>query len=188
MKLTSFHVSACKGSAILLNPFINLRKNYMKPKNDCTCCMVVGFSHSLRLLTLASLIWSLSGVMSNPKKVVVHCRKLHFFRLQQNSYLHKHKNSSSNSSKCSSAMILYINMSSKITTTPLSSMSINKFFFFAWTLLVHLLDQWALQSIHIAHTRSKTLSLLFFLLLYSTTSKHCEDLVMWRTLHFPVDP
>ena len=103
-------------------------KNYMKPKNDCTCCMVVGFGHSLRLLTLASLIWSLSGVMSNPRKVVVHCRKLHFYSLQQNSYLHKHKNSFSNSSKCSSAMILYINMSSKITTTPLSSMSINKLF------------------------------------------------------------
>ena len=30
--------------------------------------MVVGFGHSLRLCTLASLICSPSGVMSNPKK------------------------------------------------------------------------------------------------------------------------
>ena len=82
MKLTSFHVSTCKGSAILLNPFINFQKNCTKPKNNCTCCMVVGFSHSLRLLILASLICSLSGEMSNPRKVVVHCRKLHFFSLQ----------------------------------------------------------------------------------------------------------
>ena len=81
-KLTSFHVSVCKGSAILLNPFINFLKNCTKPKNDCTCCTVVGFGHSLRLLILASLIYSPSGEMSNPRKVVVHCRKLHFFNLQ----------------------------------------------------------------------------------------------------------
>ena len=81
-KLTSFHVSTCKGSAILLNPFINFLKNCMKPKNDCTCCTVVGFGHSLRLLILALLICSPSGEMSNPRKVVVRCRKLHFFNLQ----------------------------------------------------------------------------------------------------------
>ena len=82
MKLMSFHVSACKGSAILLNPFINFLKNCTKPKNNCTCCMVVGFGHSLRLFILASLICSPSGEMSNPRKVVVHRRKLHFFNLQ----------------------------------------------------------------------------------------------------------
>ena len=82
LKLMLFHVRACKGSAILLNPLINLRKNCMKCKNYCTCCMVVGVGHSLRLLTLASLIYSPSGVMSNPRKVVVHHRKLHFFSLQ----------------------------------------------------------------------------------------------------------
>ena len=79
MKLISFHVSTCKGSAILLNPLINFQKKYTKPKNNCTCCMVVGFGHSLRLLTLASLICSPSGMMSNPRKVVVHCRKLHYY-------------------------------------------------------------------------------------------------------------
>ena len=82
MKLMSFHVSACKGSTVLLNPLINFLKNCMKPKNNYTCCMVVGFGHSLRLLILASLIFSPSGEMSNPRKVVVHCRKLHFFNLQ----------------------------------------------------------------------------------------------------------
>ena len=81
-KLKSFHVSMCKGSAILLNPFINFRKEYTKPKNNCTYCTVVGFGYFLRLLILASLICSLSGEMSNPRKVVVHCRKLHFFSLQ----------------------------------------------------------------------------------------------------------
>ena len=81
-KLTSVHVSMCKGSVILLNPFINFFKNCMKPKNDCTCCTVVGFGHSLRLLVLVSLICSPFGEMSNPKKVVVCCRKLHFFNLQ----------------------------------------------------------------------------------------------------------
>ena len=82
MKLVLFHVRACRGSAILLNPFINLRKNCTKPRKDCTCCTVVGFSHSLRLCTFASLIFRPSSVMLNPKKVVVHCRKLHFFSLQ----------------------------------------------------------------------------------------------------------
>ena len=82
MKLNSFRVSTCKGSAILLNPFINFLKNCTKPKKDCTCCMVVGFGHSLRLFILASLICSPSGEMLNPRKVVVHCRKLHFFNLQ----------------------------------------------------------------------------------------------------------
>ena len=81
-KLMSFHVSACKGSAILLNPFTNFLKNCMKSKNDCTCSTVVGFSHSLRLLTLALLICSPSGEISNPRKVVAHHKKLHFFNLQ----------------------------------------------------------------------------------------------------------
>ena len=81
-KLVLFHVRACRGSAILLNPFINLGKNYTKPRKDCTCCTVVGFGHSLRLHTFASLICRPSGVMLNPKKVVVHCRKLHFCSLQ----------------------------------------------------------------------------------------------------------
>ena len=82
MKLVLFHVRACRGSAILLNPFINLQKNYTKPRKDCTCYTVVGFGHSLRLCTFASLIFRPSGMMSNPKKVVVHRRKLHFFSLQ----------------------------------------------------------------------------------------------------------
>ena len=82
VKLTFFLVNACKGSAILLNPFMNFLKNYTKPKNDCTCCMVVGFGHSLRLLIFASLIRSPSGEMSKPRKVVVRRRKLHFFSLQ----------------------------------------------------------------------------------------------------------
>ena len=81
-KLTSFSVGACKGSAISPNPLINFRKNCKKPKNDCTCCTVVGFGYLLRLFILASLICSLSGEMSNPKKVVVRRRKLHFFSLQ----------------------------------------------------------------------------------------------------------
>ena len=81
-KLIPFHVGACKGSKILLNPLINFQKNYTKPKNSCTYYIVVGFGHSLRLLTLASLICSPSGVMSNPRKVVVLHRKLHFFSLQ----------------------------------------------------------------------------------------------------------
>ena len=81
-KLMSFHVSMCKGSAILLNPFINFLKNCTKPKDDCIFCMVVGFGHFLRLLILALLIRSPSGEISNPRKVVVHCRKLHFFNLQ----------------------------------------------------------------------------------------------------------
>ena len=80
-KLTFFHVRICKGSAILLNPFINCQKNCMKPKNNCSCCMVVGFGYSLRLFILGLLIFS-RGEMSNPMKVVVHCRKLHFFSLQ----------------------------------------------------------------------------------------------------------
>ena len=43
--------------------------------------IIVGFGHSLRLHTLASLIRS-PGMMSNPRKVLVCHRKLHFFSLQ----------------------------------------------------------------------------------------------------------
>ena len=82
MKLMSFHVRACKSSTIKLNPLINLKKNYTKPKKNCTCYTVVGFGHFLRLYTLASLIHSPSGVRSNPRKVVVHCKKLHLFSWQ----------------------------------------------------------------------------------------------------------
>ena len=71
-----FHIRACKGFAILLNPLINFWKNYTKPKNGYTYYTVVGFGHSLRLHTLASLICSPSGVMSNPRKVVGLWRKL----------------------------------------------------------------------------------------------------------------
>ena len=127
-KLMSFCVSACKGSTILLNLFINFLKNCTKPKNDCTCCTVVGFGHSLRLFILESLICSPSGEMSNPSKVVVHCRKLHFFNLQKKSYLHRCVNTFSNNLKCSSNVVLYINMSSRKTTTPWSSMSSNRLF------------------------------------------------------------
>ena len=82
IKLASFHINAGKGSAILLNLLKNFRKNYTKPRKDCNYYIVVGLGHSLRLFTLASLIFRPSRVMLNPRKVVVLCRKLHFFSLQ----------------------------------------------------------------------------------------------------------
>ena len=81
-KTGTFCVKACKYSTTLLNSFINFRKNYTKPRNDCTNYTVAGFSHSLRLFTMVSLIFRPSGVLSNLRKVVVLCRKLHFFSLQ----------------------------------------------------------------------------------------------------------
>ena len=61
-----------------INKFL---KKFMKPKNNYTYYMVVGFGYSLKLRTLASLICSLSRVMLNPRKVMVLRRKLHFFSL-----------------------------------------------------------------------------------------------------------
>ena len=140
--------------------------------------MVVGFCHSLRLHTLASLIFRPSGVMSSLRKVVVLCRKLYFFSLQYNSCLCRHENTISYSLKCFSAIGLYINMSSKKIITPLSSISTNKCSLFACTSLVHLSDSWPLWSICIASSRSKMLSSVYFLLLYSTTNNHCGDPMM----------
>ena len=81
-KLASFCVSMYKSSTILLNPLISFQKNYTKPRNNCSYYTVVGFGHFLRLYTLASLVFRPFRVMSKSGKVVILCRKLHFFSLQ----------------------------------------------------------------------------------------------------------
>ena len=59
---------------------------------------------------------------------------------------------------------------------------------FAWALLAYLSDPLALLSICITHTGLKMLSLVYLLLLYSTTSNCCKDLITWKTLYFLVNP
>ena len=104
-------------------------KKLHKIQKKYTYCMVIGLSHSLGLFTLASLIFRPSTVRPNTRKVVVLCRRLHFFSLQYNLYLCKSANTFSTSPKCSFAIVLYISLSSRKITTPLSSISTNKLFF-----------------------------------------------------------
>ena len=44
--------------------------------------MVSGLDYSFELYTMVSLIYMLSGVILNPQKVAILCRKLSFYRMQ----------------------------------------------------------------------------------------------------------
>ena len=58
----------------------------------------------------------------------------------------------------------------------------------AWMLLVHSSVPLASRPICIACTGLGRLSLVHLLWLYSTTSSHCEDSMLWRTSHYLVGP
>ena len=166
--LASFCVSTCKGSIILLNPSINFWKNCTKPRNNYTYYIVVGFGHSLRLSTFASLICRPSGVISNmrsrqnPRKVVILFMKLHFFSLQYNSCLYKYANIFTSSLKCSSSIVLYISMLSKKTKTPLSSMSTNRFFIICMNVSGAFVSPTGITIHSYSNTRLKMLSWCIF--------------------------
>ena len=65
-------------SVIQIEFCINL---YKKPENCCTCCIVVGISHSFKYSTFDSLNYISSDEISKPRSIVILYKKLHFLSL-----------------------------------------------------------------------------------------------------------
>ena len=159
-----------------------MQKLYKTPKN--TYYIVVSFNHSSKLLTLASLMCMPSGVISNPKKVVVFGRNLHFFRFEYNICLHKYMGTFCRSIKCSFAVLLQMSNSSRKTTTPLSSLSTNRLFIVCKNIV----------GVFVRPIRIKTNSYYLYWVrytifsistkLYSISNTHCKDSKIKNTLHF----
>ena len=124
----SFLVNSCSGAAILENPSIKRRKNYTKPKNYITYFCDVGVGQSLHDFTFLSLIETPSWLTSNPRNVVDVCRKLHFFSLQKKLCFRSLSNTCRSNARWRSSVSEYISMSSRKTTTPLSSRSTKRLF------------------------------------------------------------
>ena len=136
--------------------------------------MVVGFGHSLRLFTFDSLIFRPSRVMLNPRNVVVFCSQLHSFSLQQNSCLCQHENTFSSSLKCSSYVVVYMSMSYKKTTNPLFSIFMNTLFIICMNVAGAFVRPIGIKIHLYSPYQVKNTVFITFLLLYSTSSNHCE--------------